>query len=408
MSSIVISHPTKIINTHIELPHSKSISNRLLVMNALSKQPVEMLHLSDADDTKLMQEALNIRNGMVNVGNAGTCMRFLTAYYALMAEDVVLHGTERMHQRPIGDLVDVLVKLGADIDYVDQIGFPPLRIKGKKLKGETVSISTNISSQFISALMMIAPIFEKGLTIQMIGPKISASYLDLTAKWMRKNGIVVDLTDNTIKVSNGDYIMNATIPEPDWSAASYWYVIAAFAKKADIQIANLTKQDTQPDAIIANYMLNYGINTTFHRNYITLSKINCLLQNSYYSLKQNPDIVPSLAVLFAGKNLEAELTDIAHLRYKETDRMNAIVNELNKLGFDTSHTSDAIQIMPSNIYFNPNVKIETYGDHRMAMAFAPLALLVDHLTIMNPEVVNKSYPHFWQDLKKAGFKITST
>lgn len=408
MSSIVISHPTKIINTHIELPHSKSISNRLLVMNALSKQPVEMLHLSDADDTKLMQEALNIRNGMVNVGNAGTCMRFLTAYYALMAEDVVLHGTERMHQRPIGDLVDVLVQLGADIDYVDQIGFPPLRIKGKKLKGETVSISTNISSQFISALMMIAPMFEKGLTIQMIGPKISASYLDLTAKWMRKNGIVVDLTDNTIKVSNGDYIMNATIPEPDWSAASYWYVIAAFAKKADIQIANLTKQDTQPDAIIANYMLNYGINTTFHRNYITLSKINCLLQNSYYSLKQNPDIVPSLAVLFAGKNLEAELTDIAHLRYKETDRMNAIVNELNKLGFDTSHTSDAIQIMPSNIYFNPNVKIETYGDHRMAMAFAPLALLVDHLTIMNPEVVNKSYPHFWQDLKKAGFKITST
>ena len=408
MSSIVISHPTKIINTHIELPHSKSISNRLLVMNALSKQPVEMLHLSDADDTKLMQEALNIRNGMVNVGNAGTCMRFLTAYYALMAEDVVLHGTERMHQRPIGDLVDVLVQLGADIDYVDQIGFPPLRIKGKKLKGETVSISTNISSQFISALMMIAPMFEKGLTIQMIGPKISASYLDLTAKWMRKNGIVVDLTDNTIKVSNGDYIMNATIPEPDWSAASYWYVIAAFAKKAEIQIANLTKQDTQPDAIIANYMLNYGINTTFHRNYITLSKINCLLQNSYYSLKQNPDIVPSLAVLFAGKNLEAELTDIAHLRYKETDRMNAIVNELNKLGFDTSHTSDAIQIMPSNIYFNPNVKIETYGDHRMAMAFAPLALLVDHLTIMNPEVVNKSYPHFWQDLKKAGFKITST
>jgi 3-phosphoshikimate 1-carboxyvinyltransferase len=408
MSSIVISHPTKIINTHIELPHSKSISNRLLVMNALSKHPVEMLHLSDADDTKLMQEALNIRNGMVNVGNAGTCMRFLTAYYALMAEDVVLHGTERMHQRPIGDLVDVLVKLGADIDYVDQIGFPPLRIKGKKLKGETVSISTNISSQFISALMMIAPMFEKGLTIQMIGPKISASYLDLTAKWMRKNGIVVDLTDNTIKVSNGDYIMNATIPEPDWSAASYWYVVAAFAKKAEIQIANLTKQDTQPDAIIANYMLNYGINTTFHRNHITLSKINCLLQNSYYSLKQNPDIVPSLAVLFAGKNLEAELTDIAHLRYKETDRMNAIVNELNKLGFDTSHTSDAIQIMPSNIYFNPNVKIETYGDHRMAMAFAPLALLFDHLTIMNPEVVNKSYPHFWQDLKKAGFKITST
>lgn len=407
MSSIILSHPTKIINTHIELPTSKSISNRLLVMNALSKHPVEMLQLSDADDTKLMQQALKIRNGLVNIGNAGTCMRFLTAYYALKAEEVVLHGTDRMHQRPIADLVDVLLQLGADIDYLDQIGFPPLRIKGKKLNGETVSISTNISSQFISALMMIAPMMEKGLTIQLIGPKISASYLNLTAVWMRKNGIEVELTDNTITVSNGNYIMEATTPEPDWSAASYWYVIAAFADKAEVQIANLTQHDSQPDANIANYMLQYGVHTSFHHNHITLSKINHSLEKCHHSLTQNPDIVPSLAVLFAGKNIEASLTDIAHLRYKETDRLNAIVSELNKLGFDVSHTSDAIQINPSNIDFNPKAKIETYGDHRMAMAFAPLALLFDHLTILNPEVVNKSYPHFWQDLAQAGFNITT-
>jgi|694.fasta_scaffold49622_6 3-phosphoshikimate 1-carboxyvinyltransferase len=405
MSVFTLSHPTKIIDGNIILPGSKSITNRLLIMQAISNNKSPIRNISTADDSKLMQQFVGVKNGIVDIENAGTCMRFLTAYYSLFADDVLLEGNMRMHERPIKPLVDALTRLGADIEYVEKNGFPPLRIKGKKLFGGEINIDASISSQFISAILLIAPLLETKLIIHASGEPTSVAYNKLTVEMMRKNGINIECENNKYIVYPSSYHFSTTFCEPDWSAASYFYSIVSLAPKAILNIIGLTKNDIQPDKHVDEIMSKIGVCSQFLADGLYLKssekKSKCQLLN----MSDCPDLVPTLAVTCAGKNIETTFTQIGHLQYKETNRLVAVSNELNKCGFNVSHDQSSIKITPVNTDFASHPVIKTYGDHRMAMAFAPLALIFDKVDIENPEVVEKSFPDFWNQLKHIGFSI---
>lgn len=405
MSVFTLSHPTKIIDGNIYLPGSKSITNRLLIIQAISKKKSPIKNISTADDSKLMQQFVGVKNGIVDIGNAGTCMRFLTAYYSLFAVDVLLKGNMRMHERPIKPLVDALIQLGADIEYVEKIGFPPLRIKGKKLFGGEITIDASISSQFITALLLIAPLLESKLTIHVSGEAASIAYNKLTVELMRKNGITVECESNRYIVHPSSYHFSTTFCEPDWSAASYFYSIVSLASKATLNIIGLTKNDIQPDKHVNQIMNEIGTSSQFLADALHIKSSEKKLKSQLLNMSDCPDLVPTLAVTFAGKNIETTFTQIGHLQFKETNRLVAVSTELNKCGFNVSHDQSSIKITPVNTDFATHPVIKTYGDHRMAMAFAPLALIFDKVDIENPEVVEKSFPDFWNQLKHIGFSI---
>lgn len=392
--NLSLSHTTKVVRGEITLPSSKSISNRALIIKALSGLPFEIENLSTANDTQILQQLLADKNRTTfDVGHAGTAMRFLTAYLAIQQGEFILTGSERMQQRPITILVDALTTLGADITYLKNEGFPPLKIIGKTLSGGEITIDGSISSQYISALMMIAPYIKNGLKINFEGQVASKPYLDMTAEMVKdfKAGFVV---------------------EPDWSSASYWYSMVALAKDAEITLLGLKKKSLQGDSVVAKIYENFGVKTEYFNKGIRLTKNpNFRLRTSDFQLNFTncPDLAQTVAVTCAALNCAAKLTGLSTLRIKETDRIAALQNELSKLGCAVVVDGDDLIIgfLSPNSYHHcesMNLAIKTYDDHRMAMAFAPLALL-HPITIENPNVVIKSYPNFWEDMKIVGFEM---
>jgi len=374
------------VNCEIDLPSSKSISNRLLIIQALCKQDFEIKNLSNSDDTNSLKNALNTTEERIDVGAAGTSFRFLTSYLATQkGKEFILTGTDRMKERPIQNLVAALQLLGAKIDYLEKDGFPPLKIKGTTILGGETTIDASISSQFISSLLLIAPTLANGLILNISGNLVSKSYIQMTLKLMEEFGIKHSWNDNKIVVNQQNYIGKNYTIEADWSAATFWFEIASLSDVCNIKLNGLQQNSIQGDAKAKTIFKDFGIASVFENNALTLTKNN---QKSLkvIDLTDSPDMYQSLKCTLFALNKTTEIVGISTLKNKETDRMKAVENELKKLS-----TSKII---------------ETYKDHRMAMSFAPLSLKYGELTITNSEVVSKSYPNFWKDLSKAGFIIT--
>jgi 3-phosphoshikimate 1-carboxyvinyltransferase len=399
------------VNGVVHLPTSKSISNRLLIMAALSNKKLNVRGLSDSDDTSVLQGILNSKTTEHNAGHAGTAMRFLTAYFASKPGDVVLTGSERMKNRPIGVLVDLLRALGAQIEYTGKEGFPPLKITGAKLKGGRRTIDSGISSQYISALLMIAPYLQGGLELTLKGSMVSASYINLTLQLMKRAGIRYTWSKNNIKIEEGGYLAGVFHVEPDWTAASYWYEMVALAENADVFISGLKSDSLQGDAALVRIFEKLGVKTVFEENGVSLIKTKPVSDFFEYDFTLNPDLVQTLLPACVLQNIPFRFTGTQTLRIKETDRILALSNEMKKFGVLLDFTESGEWIAwDGKSRFKPkkNIVIETYDDHRMAMAFAPISLKTGEIRINEPMVVTKSYPGFWEDLGRMGFVLGVT
>ncbi|TAI46897.1 3-phosphoshikimate 1-carboxyvinyltransferase [Flagellimonas allohymeniacidonis] len=396
----------KHINQEIQITGSKSETNRLLLLQALFPN-IQIENLSNSDDGSVMQLGLSKNSGMVDIHHAGTAMRFLTAYFASQeGKNVVLTGSTRMKERPIKVLVEALRDLGADIVYENNEGYPPLRISGKKLKGYKVSLPANISSQYISALLLIAPSLKYGLELLLVGKITSVPYIKMTLSLLESIGATTSFEGNTIKVEPkervGDTLM---VVESDWSSASYFYSIAALSDVgSQIKLGSYKASSLQGDSVLSKLYEDFGVETTFSENQITLTKTK-ETASAYieYDLSNAPDTAQTIAVTCFGMGLGCHLTGLHTLPIKETDRLDALRVELTKLGAEVDTDENSLTLRPSNGIVE-NVAIDTYNDHRMAMAFAPLALRTS-LFINDAEVVSKSYPDFWNDLKTLGINI---
>jgi 3-phosphoshikimate 1-carboxyvinyltransferase len=393
-------------NVVINLPTSKSISNRALILNALLNNEIILNELSSADDTQLMLSVLLNQSNEVNLENAGTCMRFLTAFFAIKEnKNISLLCSERMKQRPIKGLVDALINLGADIKYLENINYPPLTIKGKKLKGNSINIDASESSQYITALMLIAPFVENGITLNLTGKIASFDYIKMTALLMNKFGLSVLLTDNYIAIKeyqNEPIVSNFTI-EKDWSSAAFWYLIAAINPTLSINLIGLSKTSIQGDNITFKVFEKLGVSTTETKDGLEILKEKNVTDFLTFDLMNAIDLAPALCVACAALNVNATISGLQNLKIKESNRLLAIVTELNKFGYSVSNSSDEIIIKQTNdIDYNQSVIINTYNDHRIAMAFAPLTMLFNQLNIDDIAVVSKSYPNYFNDLKLVG------
>lgn len=406
--AVILSHSNQIINGKIHLTSSKSESNRALIIQALCKDAFDVENLSISNDTVVLNQLLGSSEKELSVNLAGTAMRFLTAYLSIQDNEVVLTGAQRMKERPIKVLVDVLDQLGAEISYEGNEGFPPLKIIGKELQGGKVSIDGGVSSQYISALLMIAPKLDKGLIIEFEGEIISKPYINMTIVMMRYFGAEVKWNGNSIVVTSGNYKAKNFTVEADWSAASYWYSMVALAKEADITLYGLKKESLQGDSVVQEIYKSFGVVTEFVEGGIRLTKDSLFsIQNSELTVDfiSCPDIAQTVAVTCAALNVKAKLTGLKTLRIKETDRIAALQTELTKLGCSVDVDEDDIMINPINSAPDKfSQSVVTYDDHRMAMAFAPLALQ-NSITIEDESVVGKSYPNFWKDLECVGVDI---
>ena len=412
--SYIIHKPSKeAIQGSIQLNGSKSISNRVLIIDAICKHQLKMENLSNADDTIAMQQLLLSKESVLDAGAGGTTYRFLTAFLATQeGREVVLTGSERMQLRPIKILVDALKQLGADISYENNDGFPPLRIRGKKLKGGKISLPADTSSQYITALLLIAPTLEEGLELELIGTIVSVPYIKMTLKIMEYFGVQTVFSGNNIKVENGTYIPKPFFVEGDWSAASYFYSIAILSEHATIELKGLTNQQIQGDSIIETIAKRFGVETTYNENAIILNKKRQPAIELYeFDFIECPDLAQTVLAFCGALQTEMHCNGLQTLRIKETDRIAALDNELQKLGLAslTEIDSNNWQLLPTKLTTHDTVltSISTYEDHRMAMAFAPLALKLNKITIEEPSVVTKSYPMFWKDIEKLGFVITT-
>ena len=391
----------------IHLPTSKSISNRVLIIKALCNDKIKINNLSISDDTKILDKAFNTSENIINAGHAGTSMRFLTAYLAQKQGLWTITGSERMKERPIGHLVNGLRQLGAEIEYVEKDGFPPLRINGKRLNGEHVKIDGSISSQFITAILLIAPTLLNGLTIELENKISSIPYIKLTLELMKYFGINYSWKKNYIKIAKGKYIAKEITVEADWSGASYWYEMAALAKKVDIKIYGLNNISLQGDSIVSKIYELFGVKTKYINNGIHLTKDNRPVRKFELDFSNYPDLVQTVVVTCAMNNMPFKIRGTESLKIKETNRIKALQVELAKYGTDIIE-KDYGEIEWRGFKANETFEIqeiETYNDHRMALAFAPIALIKDTVIIKNPEVVTKSYPTYWEDLKKIGFIV---
>ncbi|PIB38493.1 3-phosphoshikimate 1-carboxyvinyltransferase [Maribacter sp. 4G9] len=390
----------------IKITGSKSESNRSLLLSALYPG-IEIQNLSNSDDAHVMKNGLMQKKGTVDIHHAGTAMRFLTGYFAaLEGSDVILTGSKRMTERPIKILVDALNELGADISYVNEEGYPPLRIKGKKLAKNQVSLPANISSQYISSLLLIAPSLENGLELELVGKITSVPYINMTLGLLNEIGIETSFQENTILVKpKASVNLTALVVESDWSSASYFYSIVALSDVGSaITLSAYKKNSLQGDSILQEIYTDFGVETSFGKNEITLKKVSDT-HNSVidHDLANAPDIAQTIAVTCFGLGMGCHLTGLHTLKIKETDRLEALNTELTKLGANISVTDKALTLIASRT-INKDVAIDTYNDHRMAMAFAPLALRTS-LVINDAMVVTKSYPDFWKDLEKLHFKV---
>ncbi|NDV60139.1 3-phosphoshikimate 1-carboxyvinyltransferase [Bacteroides sp. 519] len=397
----------KAIQTTIQLPSSKSISNRALIINALAKGTIPPSNLSDCDDTCVMIKALSGHHDIVDIMAAGTSMRFLTAYFSVTPGARIITGTERMKQRPIRILVDALRQLGADIEYVENEGYPPLRITGKELTKNEISLPGNVSSQYISALLMIAPVLTNGLNIFLTGEIISLPYINLTLQLMKEFGVeAVWHSENSLQIAPQTYTSIPYTVESDWSAASYWYQITALADKAEIILPGLLSDSYQGDHRGAEVFEKLGVKTTFTKEGVLLTKKQTPVDRLEEDFSDIPDLAQTFAVTCALLNIPFRFTGLQTLKIKETDRISALIAELAKLGYVLKDEDDSILIWNGERTAQQNIPIiKTYEDHRMAMAFAPAAMYYPEIRIDEPQVVTKSYPGFWNDLQKAAVEI---
>lgn len=390
----------------IKLPSSKSISNRALILNALSLNSFEIENLSDCDDTSVMVEAFTSGSSLIDVKAAGTSMRFLTAYLSITPGEWIITGTERMQERPIHILVDALVSLGARIQYLGKIGYPPLEIKGTAIDGGEIYLSGDVSSQFISALLMIAPTMSRGLTIHLEGEVISVPYIKLTLGMMAQFGVKAHWEGNTIRIHSEEYKPIHYVVESDWSAASYWYSMAALADEAQIELKGLFKNSMQGDSKVAELFIDLGVATEFTETGVMLTKTDRVTRKMFHNFVNEPDLAQTFVVTCCMMNIPFLFTGLQSLKIKETDRIEALKNEMKKLGYLIYDSENSI-LEWNGERCQPEVTpvIKTYEDHRMAMAFAPAAIKFGTITIAEPKVVTKSYPAFWHDLKSVGYTI---
>ncbi|MCI6748930.1 MAG: 3-phosphoshikimate 1-carboxyvinyltransferase [Bacteroidales bacterium] len=397
------------IEGEIDLPASKSISNRVLLLNALCATPGRLSNLAQCDDTDAVLSALAQPDASeVNIGAAGTAMRFLTAYFATReGREVVIDGTERMRQRPIGVLVDALRQLGADIEYVEAEGYPPLKITGTRLHGGALTVSGSVSSQYITAILLIAPVIG-GITLTIEGEIISRPYIDMTLALMARYGVKAEWRENVIHVPAGEYTALDFTVEADWSAASYWWAMQAIVPQSRITLKGLEPQSLQGDSRIAELMSQMGVTGNWCGRYLDLRSnggVGCCC-STFADLSGTPDIAQTLVVMLCLMGRPFRITGLRTLRIKETDRLEALRTELRKLGYVVKvEGDDAISWHFETTAAEASPHICTYHDHRMAMAFAPAAIRFPGLIIDDAQVVSKSYPLFWEHLRQAGFKI---
>ena len=411
----ILTAPEKL-NTTVNLPASKSISNRALIINALAGNSIVPVNMSDCDDTNVILKALDEMPPVIDIMAAGTAMRFMTAYLAVTPGEHILTGTQRMKQRPIKALVDALKYIGADIEYTEAEGFPPLRIRGRHLDGGHIEIKGDISSQYISALLMIAPVLADGLEIKLDGEIVSRPYIDLTMCMMRGFGADAEWTGaDTIKVNPKPYEPKSFIIENDWSAASYWYEALMLRRDAEseITLTGLTDGSRQGDSAIKYLFSMLGVRTTFKTRErgvpttVTLKLVETKPPRLDYDFVNQPDMAQTMTVCCALSDIPFRFTGLASLKIKETDRLDALKTEMRKLGYVVrENNSGELSWNGERCRPDNDIVINTYEDHRMAMAFAPAAILYPGIRIDNPHVVSKSYPHFWDDMRRAGFTIT--
>lgn len=406
--NLQLSFSSETISGTVRVTGSKSESNRLLILQALFPQ-IRIANLSNSDDTRVLQAALASEDEVVDIHHAGTAMRFLTAYFAAKeGREVVLTGSERMQERPVKILVDALRELGADIQYLTNDSFPPLKIVGQKLEKREVTVQSNISSQYISALMLIAPSLPQGLQINLDGKVTSVPYIEMTLRFLSDCGINGSFENDRITIEPGGEITEKEIViESDWSSASYFYSMVALAEYATITLSSYKEDSYQGDQVVAGIFKQLGVQTTYENGAIHLKKCDFKKpRNLVLDLSNSPDLAQTIAVTCLGLGIKCDLTGLHTLRIKETDRLLALKNEMEKLGGRVEITADSLHFLPSED-LKSGIKIATYKDHRMALAFAPLALKVP-LEIEEAEVVSKSFPGFWKDLENLGFSVMNT
>lgn len=394
--------PVEQIQTEVQLPASKSIANRALVVAALGGFEHCLENLSDCDDTQAVMGALSTQTNTPNIGAAGTAMRFLTAYYAQKEGVWELSGSERMHQRPIGILVDALRSLGADITYLQKEGYPPLRIVGKTLKGGEIALSGGVSSQYISALLMVAPLMQEGLALRLTDKVVSVPYINMTLSLMRYFGVASTFDGTVVRVAPQTYKPVPFVVENDWSAASYWYAVAALHGNTSITFPHLYADSWQGDSALVRLFEPLGVETTFTQQGVVLSNKTVQLPACYdCDLESQPDLAQTLVVACLMLDVPFRFSGLGNLKIKETDRIAALIAECAKMGFVLEEVENGVLAWngQKTSPVQPLV-IDTYEDHRMAMAFAPAVVKLGEIKINNPQVVSKSYPQYWKEFEK--------
>ena len=405
MSSIRLIHPTQTLGGNCQITGSKSESNRLLILQALFPN-LALENLSNSDDTQAMQLGLSSTEHKIDIGHAGTTMRFLTSYFASTpGSDKLLTGSHRMQERPIKLLVDALNSIGADINYVKNEGYPPLHISGKSIDISNVSLAANVSSQYITSLMLVAPKLHNGLEIVLEGEITSVPYINMTCALLKRVGIDAKFSGQTIRVLPKESIDPKKLTvESDWSSASYHLSMVALSQSADISINSYEENSLQGDSVLVDIYAQLGVTTSFNGQRLKLTKSNEVESHISLDLIKTPDIAQTIAVTCYGLGVSCDLTGLHTLKIKETDRLVALQNELSKLGASIRITEGSIHLDARKTAIVPDVVIDTYHDHRMAMAFAPLGICIP-IVINDAAVVSKSYPNFWDDIRSLGFLI---
>ncbi len=401
-----VSAPQQVLPYTVELPTSKSISNRALILNALAYSAKPIKNLSDSDDTQLLIKALKSDGNSFDVGAAGTTMRFLTAFLSKIVGEWTITGSERMKQRPIKILVEALNKLGAKIEYIEKEGYPPLKIYGSAMEGGDLELAGDVSSQYISALLMIGPTMKNGLRLTLTGEIISRPYILLTLKMMETFGVKSHWKDNVITVPAGQYQPTDFTVEADWSAASYWFQIAALNQGSELILKGVKRYSEQGDSKVAELFTQLGVEYKFSRNGLVLKNIGNVVKQFNYNFIEQPDLAQTFAVTCCCLGVPFEFTGLQTLKIKETDRINALIDELKKLGFKLqSNNVDNLIWDGATCDKDESACIATYKDHRMAMAFAPAVAGVGNIIVDDPAVVSKSYPKYWDHLKEFGYEV---
>ncbi len=401
-----ITAPKRDLQDTISLPASKSISNRALIMGAVGQFDRSIRNLAKCDDTDVLVRALDSKGNHFDVGAAGTSMRFSTAYLASRPGDWHITGSERMKQRPIGVLVEALRALGAKIDYEENEGFPPLHIQGTQLKGGHIVLDGGVSSQYISAILMVAPTMKEGLILELSGNIVSVPYIRMTLGMMREMGIESEWEGNIIKVKPQQYVKSDYVVEADWSASSYWYEMAALSKQCKIELPYLREVSFQGDSAVRRIFEPLGISTTFEGEGVTLRRAGEAIRRMEYDFVEQPDLAQTLVVTCCALEIPFEFSGVQSLKIKETDRIAALKNECAKFGYVLTEPAEGkLAWTGERCQADAQPIVETYEDHRMAMAFAPMAMVKGSVLVNHPMVVTKSYPEFWEHLKQVGFEI---